>query len=163
MSVATFEGIVEQGLIRVKNGASLPDKIKVYIIVPDLEAAHQTTNREPLPADLEQTDDLKREVVEGQSIAGKVYQHLERRSEKKSQELFVRGRNMRASTIWHDRFISRFSPARIARERDLPLEAVYEALDYCQENWESICREKDLERQRLEEMGFFQKPNFAKQ
>ncbi len=138
MSVATYEGIVEQGQIKLKTGSPLPDKIKVYIVVPDPEATSQGT-------------------------AGKAYQYLEHRPDKKSQELFIRGRGVRASTIWHDRFISRFSPNQIAADRDLPLEAVYEALEYCQENWESICREKDLERQRLEQMGFFQKPDFAKQ
>jgi hypothetical protein len=71
----------------------------------------------------------------------------------------VRGTGVRASTIWHDRFISRFSLDQIARDRDLPLEAIYEALDYCQENWESICKEKDHERRRLEEKGFFQEPS----
>ncbi|MCG3159629.1 MAG: hypothetical protein JMDDDDMK_00643 [Acidobacteria bacterium] len=132
MSLATFEGVVEQGQIKLKNGTALPDKIKVYVVVPDEDAN------------------------ENGSAAAKVYQYLDRRPEKKSQELFVRGAGVRASTIWHDRFISRFSPEQIARDRDLPLEAVYEALDYCQENWESICNEKDSEQQRLEKKGFFE-------
>lgn len=133
MSVATYEGIVEQGQIKLKNGAHLPDQIKVYVVVP-----------------------------EGENTDSKAYQYLDQRPDKKSRELFVRGTGVPASTIWHDRFISRFSPDQIARDRDLPLEAVYEALDYCQGNWESICREKDLERQRLEQKGFFQQPDLAK-
>lgn len=163
MSVATYEGIVEQGQIKLKNGSPLPDKIKVYIVVPDPEATSQAVNHSLHPANPQQADDFKTEIVEGERTAGKAYQYLEHRPDKKSQELFIRGRGVRTSTIWHDRFISRFSPDQIAADRDLPLEAVYEALDYCQENWESICREKDLERQRLEQMGFFQKPDFAKQ
>jgi uncharacterized protein (DUF433 family) len=163
MSVATFEGIVEQGLIRLKNGASLPDRVKVYIVVPELEATNQAAIRTPVLAHPEQADDFKLEMVKEQSGVGKTYQYLEQRPDKKSQELLVRGRGVRASTIWHDRFISRFSPDQIAADRDLPLEAIYGALDYCQENWESICREKDLERQYLEQIGFFQKPDFAKQ
>lgn len=131
MSLTTFEGVVEKGQIKLKNGASLPDKIKVYIVVPDEEA-------------------IKRE-----NTAGKAYEYLERRPDKSSQELFVRGAGVRASTIWHDRFISRFSPDQIARDRDLPLEAVYEALDYCQGSWERICQEKDSEKQELEKRGFF--------
>lgn len=83
------------------------------------------------------------------------YKHLERRPDKRSQELFIRGTGIRASTVWHDRYVSRFSPAQIAKDRELPVEAVYEALAYCQENWEVICRERDLERQRLEQRGFF--------
>ena len=46
------------------------------------------------------------------------YQHLEKRPDQRSRELFIRGTGIRASTIWHDRYISRFSPAQIARDRD---------------------------------------------
>jgi uncharacterized protein (DUF433 family) len=77
------------------------------------------------------------------------YKHLERRPDKRSQELFIRGMGIRASTVWHDRYVSRLAPIQIAKDRDLPVEAVYEALAYCQESWEIICQEKDLERQRL--------------
>ena len=83
------------------------------------------------------------------------YKHLERRPDKRSPELFIRGTGIRASTVWHDRYVSRLHPSQIAKDRDLPVEAVYEALAYCQENWEIICLEKDLERQGLEESGFF--------
>ena len=83
------------------------------------------------------------------------YQHLERRPNKQSRELFIRGMGIRASTIWHDRYVSRLSPEKIARDRDLSVEAVYEALAYCQDHWEDICREKDRERRRLEQKGFF--------
>ncbi len=56
------------------------------------------------------------------------YKHLERRPDKRSQELFVRGAGIRASTIWHDRYVSRLSPSEIAKDRDIPIEAIYEAL-----------------------------------
>jgi uncharacterized protein (DUF433 family) len=84
------------------------------------------------------------------------YRYLEKRPDKRSEELFIRGTAVRASTIWHDRYVSRFTPSQIAKDRDLREEAVYEALAYCQENWEIICQEKDLERQRLEQKGFFE-------
>jgi uncharacterized protein (DUF433 family) len=56
------------------------------------------------------------------------YKHLERRSDKRSQELFVRGTGIRASTLWHDRYVSRLSPDQIAQDRDIVVDAVYEAL-----------------------------------
>jgi uncharacterized protein (DUF433 family) len=86
------------------------------------------------------------------------YHHLEKRPDKESRELFVRGRGIRCSTIWHDRYVSRFPPAQIAKDRDIPVEAVYEALGYCEENWETICMEKDIERKRLEEEGLLEAP-----
>lgn len=74
------------------------------------------------------------------------YRYLRARPDKKTPELFIADTGVRASTIWHDRSIPRMSPAQIAGDRDLPLEAVYEALAYCQEHWEDICAIKDAER-----------------
>ena len=85
------------------------------------------------------------------------YKYLERWPDKRSADLLLRGTGIRASTLWHDRYVSRFSPDRIAEDRDIPLDAVYEALAYCQENWEVICQERDLERERLEQQGFPEK------
>lgn len=85
----------------------------------------------------------------------RTFHYLEPRADKSSQELCISGRGIRASTIWHDRYIQRYSPELIASDRGIPIEAVYEALAFCQENWEMICREKDDERQRMEEAGFF--------
>ena len=84
------------------------------------------------------------------------YLYLESRSDKRSQEMCLRGAAVRASTIWHDRYISRLEPNQIAKDRDIKLEAVYEALEYCQENWSIICHEKDRERGILEQKGFFE-------
>lgn len=83
------------------------------------------------------------------------YKYLVRRPDKRTQELVIRGTGVRASTIWHDRYISRMSPQRIARSRTLPEEAVLEALTYCQDHWEIICAEQDEERTWLEQQGFF--------
>lgn len=83
------------------------------------------------------------------------YEHLEHRPEKSSQELLIRGTVIRASTLWHDRYVSRQHPIKIAKDRDLPVEAVLEALAYCEDAWELICSEKDRERQMLQRKGFF--------
>ena len=90
-------------------------------------------------------------------MKGKVkYRYLEARSDKGARVMRVRGAGARASTIWHDRYISRMTPEQIAKDRDIKVEAVYEALEYCQENWEIICQEKDRERQILDQRGFFE-------
>ena len=83
------------------------------------------------------------------------YEHLERRPDKSSQELFIRGTGIRASTMWHDRYVSRQHPTKIAKDRDIPLEAVLEALAYCEDAWELVCSERDRERQMLQRKGFF--------
>jgi uncharacterized protein (DUF433 family) len=83
------------------------------------------------------------------------YRYLNPFADRRGGDLEIRGTGVRASTLWHDRYVSRMPPERIARDRDIPETAVFEALDYCQENWERICREKDLERARLRRRGFF--------
>jgi len=84
------------------------------------------------------------------------YVHLEPKPERSSEELHLRGTGIRASTIWHDRYVSRMTPEQVATDRDVPMDAVQEALRYCQEHWEAICEEKDAERARLQEAGFFE-------
>ena len=37
MSIATLEGVVEQGQIILKSNLHLPDKTKVYVVIPGLE------------------------------------------------------------------------------------------------------------------------------
>ena len=83
------------------------------------------------------------------------YIYLEQRPDKKTQELFIRGTGVRASTIWHDRYISCMTPQQIAQSREIPEEAILEALAYCQDHWTVICAGKDAERLWLEEQGFF--------
>lgn len=83
-------------------------------------------------------------------------QDLEKGPDERSEGLFVRGTGIRASTVGDGRDVSRLARDQIAKDRDISIEAVYEALAYCQEDWESICREKDLERHRLEQRGFFE-------
>jgi hypothetical protein len=36
MKVATYEGVVEDGCVHVSGNISLPEKAKVYIVVPDV-------------------------------------------------------------------------------------------------------------------------------
>jgi uncharacterized protein (DUF433 family) len=83
------------------------------------------------------------------------YIYLEHRPNERTQELCIRGTGVRASTIWHDRYISRMTPHQIAQNRDLPIAAVLESLVYCQDHWDVICDAKDAERAWLEAQGFF--------
>ncbi len=73
MDVATFEGIVEQGQIRLKVGVHLPEKTKVYVIVPNLQFDFQTARgariSSPRLAHPEQAVDFEMQVIEGPSDA----------------------------------------------------------------------------------------------
>lgn len=62
MGIITFEGIVEQGEIRLKNNVRLPENTRVFVVVPDVQVdkfAHIFT---PHLARREDATDFKMEV-----------------------------------------------------------------------------------------------------
>jgi len=64
MGVKTFEGIVENGYIRLPANVRLPERTKVYVVIPDTEvqtAAYIGSPRLVLP---EQASDFTKEVIE---------------------------------------------------------------------------------------------------
>ena len=70
MTISTFEAIVENGQIRLREEVTLPEKTKVYVIVPDLEAvpkAHVYTPRLVRP---DQAGDFAKQVIEVSADAG---------------------------------------------------------------------------------------------
>jgi len=70
MSVVTFEGIVDDGQIRLKTNIRLPEKTKVYVVVPDIQVEQVAHIFSPRLAHPEQAADFKMEVVEEPSDAG---------------------------------------------------------------------------------------------
>jgi hypothetical protein len=70
MKVTAFEGVVEHGAIRLPAGVSLPDKTKVYIVVPDVEMQTVAYISSPRLAHSEQIADFKKEVVVESHDAG---------------------------------------------------------------------------------------------
>ncbi|HEX8098565.1 MAG TPA: hypothetical protein VF507_11030 [Pyrinomonadaceae bacterium] len=64
MSAATFEGVVEQGRIKLSADVRLPDGTKVYIVVPDIEIEEAGVRlHSPRLAHPEQAADFEMEVV----------------------------------------------------------------------------------------------------
>jgi hypothetical protein len=70
MKVTTFEGVVEHSQIRLPAGVRLPEKAKVYIVVPDVEVQPVAYIASPHLAHPEQLADFKKEVVEEGQDAG---------------------------------------------------------------------------------------------
>jgi hypothetical protein len=68
MSVSTIEGYVENGQIRVPASVQLPESMKVYIVIPDMEMSRGPIKFcSPRLAHPEQAADFRKEVVkEGQ-------------------------------------------------------------------------------------------------
>ena len=64
MNVMTFEGVVENGRILLKNNVHLPDKVKVFVIVPDLPTKQVAHIYSPRLVHPEQAKLLQKIVVE---------------------------------------------------------------------------------------------------
>jgi hypothetical protein len=70
MSVVTFEGIVEDGQIRLKPDIRLPDKTKVYVLVPDMQIDGVARMISPRLVRREDAADFVMDVVEETLDAG---------------------------------------------------------------------------------------------
>ena len=64
MSIVTIEGIVENGEIRLRGNVRLPERTKVYVVIPDLEAAPRAQVHSPRLVDPGQAGDFAKEIVE---------------------------------------------------------------------------------------------------
>ena len=67
MRVAAYEGFVKNGCVRVPDDVSLPEKAKVYVIVPGVyesESQHVLHVRSPRLAHPEQAKDFTMEVTD---------------------------------------------------------------------------------------------------
>ena len=89
----------------------------------------------------------------------KQYRHLEPRPGSNYRQLFLKGRRIRAAVV--DEVVNGPDPRtaeEFAREYQVPLEAVLEALDYVAENRTLIEQERDQEAARLRARGLLGPP-----
>ncbi len=64
MSVTTIEGVVENGQIRLPASVRLPERAKVYVVVPDVEVPAIGHIGSPRLVHPEQAADFRKEVIE---------------------------------------------------------------------------------------------------
>lgn len=62
MSILTLEGIIDHGQIRLPENVRLPDKARVYILVPDVKIERTVRIESPRLAHPEQAADFAMEV-----------------------------------------------------------------------------------------------------
>jgi hypothetical protein len=70
MTIATYEGIVEKGHIRVQGWVHLPDNTRVYVIVPDMKQKKTAQVLSPRLVCRDQAADFTLEVSEENPHAG---------------------------------------------------------------------------------------------
>ena len=64
MHFNAIEGVVENGRIRLREGVSLPENAKVYVIVADERDAAAPRLRSPRHADFQRAGDFRKQVLE---------------------------------------------------------------------------------------------------
>jgi hypothetical protein len=67
MKVTTFEGIIKNGQIQLPLDVHLPEKAKVYVVIPDVEIKQAAYIGSPKLVHKEQISDFKKEIFEEQS------------------------------------------------------------------------------------------------
>ena len=70
MQVTAFEGFIEDGQIRLKANVTLPEKTKVYVVIPDFETEEVIHVYTPRLAHPEQAADFTKEVIKESPDAG---------------------------------------------------------------------------------------------
>jgi len=70
MKVATYEGFVEGGQVRLPGDVHLPEKAKVYVVVPEEETWPVPFLASPRLRHPEQAKDFEKEVIKEGNDAG---------------------------------------------------------------------------------------------
>ncbi|MGK7872150.1 MAG: hypothetical protein AB4426_02180 [Xenococcaceae cyanobacterium] len=78
------------------------------------------------------------------------WQYLEKRSHPWRQQLYIKGRKLRAFTLWVNMNVNEMTPSQAADNWELPLVAIHEVIEYCSKERELLKREAEEERRRLE-------------
>ena len=65
MKIETYEGTVENGQIRLAGDVRLPEKAKVYVVIPGVETRPVAYVGSPRLVHPEQAADFKKEIIEG--------------------------------------------------------------------------------------------------
>ncbi len=85
------------------------------------------------------------------------YKFLEPRQRSSYRQLWVKGRHMRAEVLYRYTVGPKpQTPEEVAKDYDLPVEAVLEAIDYCIKNKELLDEERARGDARMKELGLDQ-------
>jgi uncharacterized protein (DUF433 family) len=89
----------------------------------------------------------------------KDYQYLERRRGSNYAQLYVKGRGIRAEVLYrHSVGSEPRTPEEVARDFELPVEAVREAIDYCLQNEPLLREEREREQTWFRQQGLDKPP-----
>lgn len=81
------------------------------------------------------------------------WRYLETNPKSWRKQLFIKGTNIKASSIWLDFLLESFTPEELADDRDISVESVKEAIKYCNENQQLLEQEAQEELLELKTIG----------
>lgn len=91
-------------------------------------------------------------------LAPSKWRYLVARDDKSYKQLYLKGRRVRASTLYDSMRGDELTHGEAAANWDLPLEAIDEVVAYCEANHELIDRENDEDRRQAIEAGILRAP-----
>jgi hypothetical protein len=68
--LATYEGVVENGHVTLPPNADIPDKTRVYVLVPDVDTQRIPYIASPRLVHPDQAKDFVKEIIEDTTDAG---------------------------------------------------------------------------------------------
>ena len=68
--LATYEGVVENGHVTLPPNADIPDKTRVYVLVPDVDTQRTPYIASPRLVHPDQAKDFVKEIIEDTTDAG---------------------------------------------------------------------------------------------
>lgn len=89
------------------------------------------------------------------------WQYLEQRPGSWRQQLFLKGKKLRAYTVWSDMLVNQDTKEEAADNWNLPIAAVEEIIRYCETHRELLRQEAQSERRYLEERGVALEPKIT--
>jgi uncharacterized protein (DUF433 family) len=101
-------------------------------------------------------------IPELQSSADNGWEYLVARPHPWRRQLYVKGRKLRASTVWMDMQANEMTLEEAADDWDLPLAAIEEIIRYCESHRQLLSMEAEEERRRLLEAGVPLEPPTAR-
>lgn len=64
MAVLSFEGVIEKGCVRLPRDVHLPDRTRVYVVVPHASEKHDVRVPSPRLADPADAADFRKDVTQ---------------------------------------------------------------------------------------------------
>jgi len=64
MAISTFQGVVKNGQIRLRDNVTLPEDTEVYVVIPDFESLPRARVYSPRLAHPEQASDFVKQIVQ---------------------------------------------------------------------------------------------------